>query len=46
MPLFTGFLIENQIHEARAQKNASDAATMNVEQALTQQVTNSYLAAC
>ena len=43
MPLFTGFLIENQIHEARAQKNASDAATMNVEQALTQQVTNSYL---
>ena len=43
MPLFTGFLIENQIHEARAQKNASDAATMSVEQALTQQVTNSYL---
>lgn len=43
MPLFTGFLIENQIHEARAQKNASDAATVNVEQALTQQVTNSYL---
>ena len=43
MPLFTGFLIENQIHEARAQKNASDAATLNVEQALTQQVTNAYL---
>jgi len=43
MPLFTGFLIENQIHEARAQKNASDAATMSVEQALTQQVTNAYL---
>lgn len=43
MPLFTGFLIENQVREARAQKNASDAATVNVEQALTQQVTNSYL---
>ncbi|MDP1770196.1 MAG: TolC family protein [Nitrospirota bacterium] len=43
MPLFTGFLIENQVHEARAQRNASDAATTNVEQALTQQVTNAYL---
>jgi outer membrane protein len=43
MPLFTGFLIENQVREAKAQKTASDAATVNVEQALTQQVTNSYL---
>ncbi len=43
MPLFTGFLIENQIHEARAQRNAADAATTNIEQALTQQVTNAYL---
>ncbi|MGE0278215.1 MAG: TolC family protein [Nitrospiraceae bacterium] len=43
MPLFTGFLIENQVSEARAQKDAADAATMNVEQALTQQVTTAYL---
>ena len=43
MPLFTGYLIENQVREARAQRNASDAASMSVEQALTQQVTNSYL---
>lgn len=43
MPLFTGFLIENQVSEARAQKDAADAATLNVEQALTQQVTTAYL---
>jgi len=43
MPLFTGFLIENQVVEATAQKDAAAAATMNVEQALTQQVTNAYL---
>lgn len=43
MPLFTGFLIENQVSEARAQKDAADAAIINVEQALTQQVTTSYL---
>jgi outer membrane protein len=43
MPLFTGFLIENQVSEARAQKEAADAATLNIEQALTQQVTTAYL---
>ncbi|HEX8750863.1 MAG TPA: TolC family protein [Nitrospira sp.] len=43
MPLFTGFLIENQIQEAKAQKAAAEAASTNIEQALTQQVTNSYL---
>ncbi|HET6677868.1 MAG TPA: TolC family protein, partial [Nitrospira sp.] len=43
MPLFTGFLIENQVVEATAQKEAAAAATLNVEQALTQQVTNAYL---
>ncbi|MBA5866099.1 MAG: hypothetical protein GDA67_05300 [Nitrospira sp. CR1.3] len=43
MPLFTGFLIENQVVEATAQKDAAAAATINVEQALTQQVTNAYL---
>ena len=42
MPLFTGFLIENQVSEARAQKEAADAASLNVEQALTQQVTTAY----
>lgn len=43
MPLFTGFLIENQIQEAKAQKAAAEAVSTNIEQALTQQVTNSYL---
>ena len=43
MPLFTGFLIENQIQEAKALKAAAEAASLNIEQALTQQVTNSYL---
>lgn len=43
MPLFTGFMIENQVVEAKAQRQAAAAATVNVEQALTQQVTNSYL---
>ena len=43
MPLFTGFMIENQVREAKAQKAAAEAASLNIEQALTQQVTNSYL---
>lgn len=43
MPLFTGFLIENQVREAGAQQAAAQAASANVEQALTQQVTTSYL---
>ena len=43
MPLFTGFLIENQVREATAQQTAAAAGTLNIEQALTQQVTNAYL---
>jgi outer membrane protein len=43
VPIFTGFLIENQVVEAAAQKEAAAAASLNVEQALTQQVTNAYL---
>ncbi|HET9961545.1 MAG TPA: TolC family protein [Nitrospiraceae bacterium] len=43
MPLFTGFLIENQVAEASAQREAASAATTGIEQALTQQVTNAYL---
>jgi outer membrane protein len=43
VPLFTGFLIENQVREATAQKTAADAGALNIEQALTQQVTNAYL---
>lgn len=43
MPLFTGFLIENQVREANAQKEAADAGSLNIEQALTQQVISSYL---
>jgi outer membrane protein len=43
MPLFTGFMIESQIQEARAQKAAAEAVSTNIQQALTQQVTNSYL---
>lgn len=43
MPLFTGFLIENQVREATAQQAAAEAGTLNIEQALTQQVTNAYL---
>jgi outer membrane protein len=42
-PLFTGFLIENQIHEALAQKSAADATTTDIQQVLTQQITTSYL---
>ncbi len=42
-PLFTGFLIENQVREASAQQAAAYAAASNIEQALTQQVTNAYL---
>ncbi len=43
MPLFTGFLIENQVREAAAQQDAAQAASATIEQALTQQVTNAYL---
>jgi outer membrane protein len=43
MPLFTGFLIENQVREAAAQQNAAQAGSVSIEQALTQQVTTSYL---
>jgi outer membrane protein len=43
MPLFTGGLIENQVKEAAAQEAAAFAQTANIEQALTQQVTNAYL---
>lgn len=43
MPLFTGFLIENQVREANAQKEAAVAGSANIEQALTQQVTTAYL---
>jgi len=43
MPLFTGFMIENQVREASAQQAAAQAASLNIEQALTQQVTNAYL---
>jgi outer membrane protein len=42
-PLFTGFLIENQVVEAKAQQTAADATTTDIGQALTQQVTASYL---
>jgi outer membrane protein len=43
MPLFTGFLIENQVREATAQKEAADAGSTNVQQILAQNVTNAYL---
>ena len=43
MPLFTGGLIENQVKEAAAQEAAAFAQSTNIEQALTQQVTNAYL---
>ena len=43
MPLFTGFLIENQVREAAAQQDAAQATSTGIEQALTQQVTNAYL---
>jgi len=43
VPLFTGFLIENQVAEARAQQAAADASITDVEQVLIQQVTASYL---
>lgn len=43
MPLFTGGLIENQVKEASAQETAALAQSANIEQALTQQVTNAYL---
>ncbi|WP_447972669.1 TolC family protein [Nitrospira sp. Kam-Ns4a] len=43
MPLFTGFLIENQVREASAQQDAARATSLNIEQALAQQVTTSYL---
>lgn len=43
MPIFTGYMIENQIKEAVAQEAAASAQSVNIEQALTQQVTNAYL---
>lgn len=43
MPLFTGGLIENQVKEASAQEAAANAQSLNIEQTLTQQVTNAYL---
>ena len=43
MPIFTGGLIENQVKEASAQAAAALAQSTNIEQALTQQVTNAYL---
>ncbi len=43
MPIFTGGLIENQVKEAAAQEAAAQAQSSNIEQALTQQVTNAYL---
>lgn len=43
VPLFTGFLIENQVREAGAQQAAAEAGSLGIEQALTQQVTNAYL---
>lgn len=43
MPIFTGGLIENQVKEAAAQQAAATAQSLNIEQALTQQVTNAYL---
>ena len=43
VPLFTGFLIENQVREANAQQVAAESGSLNIEQALTQQVTNAYL---
>ncbi len=43
MPLFTGFLIENQVREASAQQVAAESGSLSIEQALTQQVTTAYL---
>ncbi|HSA61082.1 MAG TPA: TolC family protein [Nitrospiraceae bacterium] len=43
VPIFTGGLIENQVKEASAQEAAAQAQSANIEQALTQQVTNAYL---
>ncbi len=43
VPLFTGFLIENQVREAAAHEAAARATASDIEQALTQQVTNAYL---
>jgi outer membrane protein len=36
-------MIENQVREASAQQAAAQAVSLNIEQALTQQVTNAYL---
>ena len=43
MPIFTGGLIENQVKEAAAQEAVALAHSTSIEQALTEQVTNSYL---
>lgn len=42
-PLFTGFLIENQVQEARAKQMAASATIVDIEQTLAQQVIASYL---
>jgi len=43
VPIFTGGLIENQVKEAAAQEALAQAHSAGIEQALTEQVTNSYL---
>ncbi|WP_447978352.1 TolC family protein [Candidatus Nitrospira bockiana] len=43
MPLFTGFLIENQVREAVADKDAAIAAKTTIEQTLKQQVITAHL---
>jgi len=43
VPIFTGGLIENQVKEAAAQEAVALARSADIEQALTEQVTNSYL---
>lgn len=43
VPLFTGFLIENQVREASAQQTAAQAGSIQIEQALAEQVTSAYL---
>jgi len=43
VPIFTGGLIENQVKEAAAQEAVAFAHSTDIAQALTEQVTNSYL---
>lgn len=44
IPLFTGFLIENQVAEARAQKHKTEQRKMNLANTVALEVTESYLA--